>query len=872
MKITSSQEIRDKFLDFFRKNDHQLITGSSIIPQNDPTLLFINSGMAPLKKYFLGTQTPPYPRLSNIQPCIRTNDIEDVGDRHHLTFFEMLGSWSIGDYYKEKAIELAFDLLVNHFKFSPEKLYATVYQGNPGLNIPMDEESIRFWEKVGLAPDHIVPLGEDNFWGPAGDTGPCGPCTEVFFDTGDEFGEKYVPGGHFDDVNRYIEIWNAGVFMELNKSLDDSYAPLPMKSVDTGSGVERMYLALNKCESLYDIDTIKPVFDLTSQILNSPEASRRDLRIVTDHLRATTILLGEGVIPDKDGRGYVVRRLIRKSMAIALRAGKSPYDLKQIVEEVIRLMKDWYPVLAQNKSLIIKTLEQEITDFNPIISLGLDMLDDKISKTGDNFLTGEFIFELVTTHGVPFEIISDFARKNHLEIDEESYLTAYRNHQEISRRGLKGKSKNIENTDLSAILEKNLAEVPETEFVGYKQLEASAKVIQIIDKGSFIDKAGEGQECQVVFDQTPFYAEAGGQVGDSGTASNDQAELIITDTQRLKNIYLHSVSVKRGEIAVGDNLQLVVEAERRKDIAKNHSATHLLHSSLRKVLGSHVVQKGSLVNEIKLRFDFLHHQALTDSEIKEVELLVNNWVANNYTSKVEEMNYQSAINSGAMALFSENYGDKVRVLQFGDVSTELCGGTHVHSTGEVGIFLITQENSVAKGIRRIEAITGKNAYQYIKEQQSLIKTAVSVLSTSPENLIQSIEKLKTNKTIQKTTFNDLSEQNFIQERSLTAPGGESVFIGQLNREMSLLHRAAERKINEQNFDIVLILSELDQAIQVLIMMNEQKTQKYRADFLIKQWLEPFGGKGGGKESAAKGGLKDKTKTSELLMFAEKLFI
>ncbi|HYE55036.1 MAG TPA: alanine--tRNA ligase-related protein, partial [Chitinophagaceae bacterium] len=394
MQRIGSKEIREKFLHFFRDNDHQLIQGSSIIPKNDPTLLFINSGMAPMKNYFLGTQQPPYPRMANVQPCIRTNDIEDVGDRHHLTFFEMMGSWSIGDYYKEKAIALAYDLLVNYFKFPPERLYATVYRGNESLGISPDEESIRCWQKVGMPADHIVPLGEDNFWGPAGDTGPCGPCTEVFFDTGEEFGPKYHPGGHFDDKGRYIEIWNAGVFMELNKDKEGKFSPLPMKSVDTGSGIERMYLALNRCESVYDVDTIKPIIDIVSNILNSPELDIRDHRVVTDHMRTASILLGEGIVPDKEGKGYIARRLIRKSIAIAMRAGKSPFVLKEVVEEVIRQMAVWYPYLSSNRMQILNVLEQETKDFVPVVELGLEMLNDRISRMSDKLISGEFVFEL----------------------------------------------------------------------------------------------------------------------------------------------------------------------------------------------------------------------------------------------------------------------------------------------------------------------------------------------------------------------------------------------------------------------------------------------------------------------------------------------
>ncbi len=861
----TSQEIRETFLNFFKKHDHQVIKGSSIIPKNDPTLLFINSGMAPLKKYFLGAEVPSYPRLTNVQPCIRTNDIEDVGDRHHLTFFEMLGSWSIGDYYKEKAIELAYDLLVNHFRFPPEKLFATIYQGNAQLNLGPDEEAIRFWERVGMPSDHIVPKGEDNFWGPAGDTGPCGPCTEVFFDTGDGFGEAYMPGGIFDDVNRYIEIWNAGVFMELNKDKAGHYTPLPMKSVDTGSGIERMYLALNDSNSLYEVDTIQPVFNVVQSLLKSDEISDREIRMVTDHMRTTTMLLGEGIVPDKDGRGYIARRLIRKSIACAIRALQSPFDLKEVVEEVIMQMSGVYGNLMSNRSSIMSALNQEIEDFTPVIRSGLEMLDNKIQKLAGNSLNGEFVFDLVTTHGLPLEVISDYVLKKGITVDKEKYFEEYRKHQEISRAGLKGKAAASAEMDTDNPMEKELSGLPKTIFTGYDSTTGTGTVVAMFKEGLPLPEVKEGEECVVVFDSTCFYAESGGQVGDTGNAFKNGASLKIRDTQKRKGYFLHTAIVEQGIINTNDQLELSVDAGRRTNVTKNHTATHLLHAALREILGHHVVQKGSLVNNEKLRFDFSHNKPLLDTELQEIESRINHWIWNNYPADIKEMNYQSAIDTGAMALFNENYGDKVRVVRFGDISIELCGGIHVKATGEIGVLLINQEASVAKGIRRIEAVSGPVAYHQITTSRRVLQSANSLMASRPENLLQNIEKLrKTASSKPAATQQPPLSVLFQNETTIETSEGAKVFIARLDLDAGAVLKAAELKTNAEEADIVYLASVTDDTIKALVTVNSKYQPLYKADVLLKNWLEPLGGKGGGKPALAKGGIKEAEKIDELM--------
>lgn len=869
MNQLTSQEIREIFLDFFTKNDHKLIQGSSILPKNDPTLLFINSGMAPMKRYFLGQEEPPYPRLSNVQACIRTNDIEEIGDRHHLTFFEMMGSWSIGDYYKEKAITLAYDLLVNHFKFPPEKLYATVYRGNPDLNLPPDIEAIRCWEKVGMPSDHIVSLGEDNFWGPAGDTGPCGPCTEVFFDTGDEYGQKYVPGGHFDDVNRYIEIWNAGVFMELNKEKDGTFSQLPMKSVDTGSGIERMYLALNGTNSLYDVDTIRPIYDQVKATLTSNEISERDIRMVTDHMRTSTVILSEGVTPDKDGRGYIPRRLIRKSIACFIRGGKSAFDLEDIANNVITQVSPWYPALKKNQSQILKVLRQEIKDFSPIINSGLEILNNKIQKSDDKTLTGKFIFDMVATHGLPLDVIVDYAEKKGIQVNKEDYIDEYRKHQEISKTGLKGKSADSKGGEIFAT--EKFMSLDKTDFVGYDQSEADSRVIGIIKNGTWVSDVEAGDHCLLIFDKTPFYAESGGQVGDSGHGYRSDASITITDTQKRNNIFLHTAVVEEGKVELNDHIFLKIDKSRRLNIAKNHTSTHLLHAGLHEVLGKHATQKGSLVSAEKLRFDFIHDKPMTRDEIKAVETKVNQWIWENYVANIREMDYQSAIETGATAIFSENYGNVVRVVKFGDISAELCGGTHVGATGEIGLFMINHEASVAKGVRRIEAVCGPIAFEQVRQSRDILNTTSQLVLSKPENLVQSVEKLQ--KLVQTKASQHTEHRAKVDPKNverLVLPDSLKLYIARLDGDSSELQQEAD-KILTQDSDIVLIASVFENTIKAVAAVKSEFQGSYRADVLIRKWLDPFNGKGGGKPGFAQGGVKDVGIIDALLASAPKIF-
>jgi alanyl-tRNA synthetase len=863
MKALTSKEIRALFLDFFKKNKHTLIEGSSIIPKNDPSLLYINSGMAPLKPYFLGKETPPSKQLVNVQPCIRTNDIEEIGDRHHLTFFEMLGSWSIGDYYKERAIQLAYDLLVGHFEFDKDKLYVTVYKGDSSLGIAADTESIGFWKKVGIAEDHIIELGADNFWGPAGDTGPCGPCTEVFYDTGDAFGPKYIPGGHFDDENRYIEIWNAGVFMELDKTKEGTFNQLPMKSVDTGSGVERMYLALNGVDSLYEVDTIKPVYNKIKDLFASKLLTEKDYRVLTDHMRTATMILSDGVLPSRDGRGYIPRRLIRKAMALGLRAGK-PLDLLiEVAKEVMLQLAEYYPNLKNDATVIIDAIRAEIQAFTPVLEEGFDILDKKLDSLDGKELDGEFIFNLVTTHGVPLENISDHVKEKGFNFDEEAYWKHFRIHQGVSR----GKKKQGFGEILSDL------NIQETQFLGYTEIEASATVSQLIKNNEAVSNVSKGDVFQLIVDQTPFYGESGGQVGDIGTAFGVSAKVSITDTQKTNSIVVHYCELMDGNLALDEPIELKVDGANRNMIKRNHTATHLLHSSLREVLGDHLEQRGSLVNQEKLRLDFSHSKKITDAEMILIEANVNKWIRNNYKADISLKDYDSAIKSGAMALFKENYGDQVRVVRFGDVSTELCGGNHVSETNDIGMFLITKESSSSKGIRRIEGITWKKAYDRVVANNKIVREASEFLSSTPEDLMASIAKLKAKSTGQKKSAQVSSgakAKGDVELETIVLPNDTKLLVGYLNEDKGALRGAIEHSLKEKKADIVLMISVTNDKTLIMIGVSDQMKDNIPAGALIQESLKPFGGRGGGHNHLAQGGIPNKKDLDSVIAMVQKV--
>lgn len=857
MKKVTGEEIREIFLRFFEEKQHLRIASSSLIPVNDPTLLFVNSGMAPLKRYFVGEELPPHPDLCNIQPCIRTRDIEDVGDRHHLTFFEMLGSWSINNYFKERAIELAYELLVERFGFPKEKLYATVYKGNSELNLPPDNESAKVWEKVGLRRDQIVYLGDDNFWGPAGDSGPCGPCTEVFFDTGDEYGEVYQPGGHFDTTGRYIEIWNAGVFMELNKNPDGTFDKLQFNSVDTGSGLERMTMTMNGCSSVYETDLMRPIYDSIEQQLKEKHSSSTDYRVLTDHLRAAVFMLSEGVTPSNEGRGYVPRRLIRKAIALVTRSGMPEFDFVGVIDVLVQRFFPHYPLLSQNQRMIVENFLKEKNDFERVIGKGLNRLNN-LCGDAPFILAGVDAFALSSTYGMPLELIRDFVRDRGGQVEEEEFHREFRKHQDISR-AVGATEKFLSRAETWPAIDERFKILSTrgapTEFVGYSQLEDSGRVLALFRDGAEVDEVIDGERAEIVIDQTPFYAEGGGQVGDRGEIYKASGtHLDVEDCLKVEGGYhVHRAVVKEGRLRVGEEVQLKVDAEHRRRVKANHSATHLFHSVLRTVLGEHVKQSGSLVEASRLRFDFQHTAKLSPEQLLDVERLVNRYIRENLSANTVVTSYDEAIDQGALAFFGDKYGEKVRLIRFGDASTELCGGTHVETTGEIGLFRIVSEGSIASGIRRIVAVTGEAALEYTLHHEQVLKDVASLLKVGTEELVDRVTSL-TNRLSKAPNNSESALQPVVDlgQQTKSLANGIKFVIAQLQLGPSQLREEALRIANSINGVVCLIGKEEDK-VRLIVAINKQQTDAFDANSILRELLPYVHGKGGGKKELAQGG-------------------
>lgn len=864
MKPLSSHAIRTKFLEYFEKHQHLKIQASSVVPKNDPTLLFINSGMAPLKNYFLGKEEPPQPRLTNYQPCIRTKDIDDVGDRHHLTIFEMLGSWSIGDYYKEEACRLAYGLLVDEFGFDPKKLYMTVYGGNAEKGIPSDEESVQAWMKCGVPADHIIRLGEDNFWGPAGDTGPCGPCTEVFYDTGAEHGPEYKPGGHFDDKSRYIEIWNAGVFMEYDKQSDGSFQPLPLKSVDTGSGLERMAMVMNGHQSVYETDLMKPLMDLVRETYGISEIKK--VRMITDHMRASTMILSEGIAPSNEGQGYIPRRLIRKCVAALVAAKVDKVDFTPIVDKVIELLSPYYPLLTSGREACLYNLKAEVDEFTPLITTGLQRIEDELKNKKTKVFSGKTAFELVTTFGLPVEVLRADLEERGLALDEKEYEACWEEHRKksrvISRKG--GIS-----ADQDA-LERLVSEKAETIFVGHESLKTKSKVVGLIAENQWTNDLNEGGEGFLLVETTPFYGESGGQVGDQGEvrwAGGGLAEVL--DTQKYGRHHVHQLRVLKGSLKPDQEVELQVTQAEREAIKRHHSATHLLHSALHQVIGKHAVQKGSMVRADRLRFDFQHNKALTREELEKIESLVNGWIMQNARRVTEEMDYEAAISAGAMALFGEKYDSKVRVVKF-DHSVELCGGTHVEATGDIGLFLIASETAVAKGIRRIEAVTGFEALKLAQERTRLVKEVGEFLNTGADSILERLKDMKQKmKELSKAPKSAAGASLELKEPFKLTVSGHSFLMAQVEGDPNQIKTFGDQLIDKGEHHIVCLLGPDEKSLRVLTWVNKAVQNKLKAADLLMEILKPVGGRGGGKPQFAQGGTPEVDKLGLIVSEAQK---
>jgi alanyl-tRNA synthetase len=876
----SSDEIRDTFLGFFTERQHARIGSASIIPANDPTLLFVNAGMAPLKPYFLGESLPPAPDLCNVQPCVRTIDIDEVGDRHHLTFFEMLGSWSIGHYFKDRAVELAVELLTQGFGFAVGDLYMTVFGGDEDLGIAADEVSAAAWERMGVARDHIVYLGaDDNFWS-AGDTGPCGPCTEVFYDTGAEHGTPYRPGGEFDSARRYIEIWNAGVFMEYNRLPGGRLEPLRFSSVDTGSGLERMAMVLQGCESAYETDLFAPIVAAVEAELAGTGTRQRDVRIVADHVRASTFILSEGVTPSNEGRGYIPRRLLRKVIAIAAQAGADGFDLAEVADAVIARMGEHYPQLASGRDRTLDLVAREQRDFGRVVHRGLDRLAALATGPGVQ-ISGDDAFRLVATHGMPADLIRDFAAERGGSVDERRFAELLAEHRELSRGPAPGPGPggagSVSGTDEAARADAEIiaaVDLAPTRFVGHAELTAPARVTALVGPDGPTGSLTPGHRGLAVFDLTPFYAEGGGQVGDTGLITGPGLTARVTDTWSGDAHHVHDVEVTEGTLHTGDAVTLAVDAARRRAVMRNHSATHLLHAALRRVLGPHVRQAGSLVAPDRLRFDFVHPEALTEDQADEAERLVNAEVLANVPRTTQVKPYTDAIRDGAIAFFGDRYAalaprrgadeglsplgqaePDVRVVSFGDFSTELCGGTHVRQSAEVGLFRIVSEASIGSGVRRIEAVTGDAAVRRTLERDRLLRGLAARLRVPVDQLPVRVEALAARPGRSRDGGPRRLDAGQLTAAVRATPSGRRyLVVSEPGLEPSGLPGEARRLAAELDATVVLLLPDLESgSLRVGVSVPDSVAAAAPATGVLDRVLAVTGGRGGGSATFAQGG-------------------
>ncbi|MGN1043761.1 MAG: alanine--tRNA ligase [Acutalibacteraceae bacterium] len=844
MDKISSIEIRNKFISFFKEKDHMEITDASIVPKNDPTLLFINSGMAPLKNYFTGIEKPPYPRLCDVQPCIRTIDIDSIGDKHHLTSFQMLGSWSINDYFKEKAISLAYEFLTESLGISQEKLYVTVFAGDEELGLPLDQEAYDFWKQVGMPESHIIACGkEDNFWGPTAETGPCGPCTEIFYDTGE--GEKYTPGGEFDTKKRYIEIWNAGVFMQLNKNADGSYSKLGFTSVDTGAGLERLAMVLNNYDSAYQTDLLLPIKEKILEKLPSKDSlSEIELRIITDHLRTAALILSEHVSPSNEGRGYIPRKLIRRCMMITAKNKIKNFDFSEIVEFITEKYKEIFPKFSQNKNYIISEFKKEESQFSKVVTKGLSMLE-KLKDT-EKKISGKEAFELVTTYGLPFDIVKQYAEENSMIVDEKDYILRIEHHKEKS----KNSSSNNNTNDMKIIFDQ-LSDIKSTEFLGYENFECDSCVLKIFKDNIPCNTAHSGEEIKLISDKTVFYAVSGGQCADTGIIKGNDFEIQITDVQKTsENVYVHSGVVISGTIRENDIVHMTIDKEKRINIQNNHTAVHLLQSALQKIYGKNLHQAGSKVECNKLRFDFNYDHSINYEDICKIESIVNSYIRENIPRKVEVKSLEEAMKSGAMALFESKYGEYVRIVSYGDVSAELCGGTHTGRTGNIGLFVILAAEGIGKGLKRITAITGESALKYVQNKIEDVNNVASVLKVKSEDILEKVKNIISKKPENKSSENSLNDSKFSY---ITGKSGTKIGYQVIETPCKKLQNEIIKASDKLKCIVICVIS--GEKNQVILAVNDENLGKFAANDMLSALMSKIDGKGGGNKKVATGGSK-----------------
>ncbi len=867
MKWTGN-EIREIFLKFFENKGHVRVKSSPLIPKNDPTLLFTNAGMVQFKDYFLGKEKPPFKRATSCQKCMRAggkhNDLENVGKtgRHH-TFFEMLGNFSFGDYFKREAIEFAWELVTEVFKLPIERLYVSVYE--------KDDEAFEIWNRiVGLPEERIYRLGEkDNFWA-MGDTGPCGPCSEIYYDRGEEFSCGENCGIGTCDCDRYLEIWNL-VFMQYERDESGELHPLSKPSIDTGMGLERIASVLQNVPSNYETDLLFPLVKWASEVSGIPygrdEKSSTSMRVIADHLRAMTFLISDGVLPSNEGRGYVLRRIIRRASRHGRLLGiKKPF-LYEGVDRVVDIMGDAYPEIVLHRDLVKRVVKKEEERFERTVEKGLFILQEvieKLKEEGKDTIPGEEAFKLYDTFGFPLDLILEVANDESMKVDIETFERLLEEQKERARKAWKGGAQRVVSPEIQELSEK----FP-TLFTGYEHLEEYVKVVGILMEEKLVSEIGEGEEGVVILDRTPFYPEKGGQVGDTGILEGNSCYCEVLDTQNItENLIGHRVRVLRGSLKVNDFVNAVVDSERRRAVTRAHTATHLLHKALKEVLGNHVKQAGSLVMPDKLRFDFTHFEAPTQEEIRNVEELVYNWILENYPVKIEEMPLEEALNRGAVALFGEKYGNIVRVVDVGGVSVELCGGTHVKRSGDIGFFKIVSESSVSSGTRRIEALVGKEAQKFVWKKEELLEKLTNTLNSPEEQIVQRVEKLKRELKEKEQELERIKKKLATLEVDEIVDGAPEVkgvkvvtakIEGFTGKELVEL---ADVVRNKAGNSAVLLVGVKDGKAGMVVAVSRELTDKLHAGKLLREVAPLLEGKGGGRPDLAQGGVQNLSRIQE----------
>lgn len=866
-----ASEIRSKWLEFFASKGHHVEPSASLVPHNDPSLLWINAGMAPLKPYFDGRVVPDNPRITNAQKCIRTNDIENVGKtRRHHTFFEMLGNFSIGDYFKEEAITWAWEFLTDKkwIGFDPDRLSVTVYEE--------DEEAFNYWnQKIGLPAERIYKLQEANFWDIG--EGPCGPCSEIFYDRGDKYGDlndpECWPGG---ENERFLEVWNL-VFSQFNHNKDGSYTPLPNKNIDTGAGLERLSSILQDVDSNFDTDLFQPIIQKTCEIANVQYHVNEEhdvaLKVIADHIRTVTFSVGDGVLPSNEGRGYIIRRLLRRAVRYGKVLGMDKPFLHTLVPIVGQIMGGHYSEVVKKREFIEKVIRTEEERFHETLSDGLNILAEMVSKNkaaGTNTISGPDAFKLYDTYGFPLDLTEDFAMEQGMSVDRDGFESAMQEQRDRARAARQeSDSMNVQGGPLADFTDKS-------EFVGYTELVTNAKILAIVHENQFVDLVGSGEKCQVILDRTPFYAESGGQVSDHGLLSGKDVQASVEDVGKAPHgQFVHTVIVNNGVLRKGESVQAAVNEALRSDIVKNHTATHLLHKALKQVLGEHVNQAGSLVEPDRLRFDFSHFGGISADELQDIEKRVNEQIWKNTPVDISNKSLNEAKAMGAMALFGEKYGETVRVVRVGDYSLELCGGCHVTSTGEIGMFKLVSESGIGSGVRRIEAVTGRSAYQYLDGQLQLLRDAAALLKSGLNDVPKRIEGLN-------AQLKELSRENeslkgklgSIEAGSLTDSvkkiGNVTVLAAQVSAaDMDSLRNIVDQMKSKLESAIIVLGAPLEDKVNLVAAVSPDLiAQGYHAGKLIKEVASRCGGSGGGRPDMAQAGGKEPQKLKEALAAVE----